>query len=343
MTYNKPTESQKQNLIQWYQAHFRALPWRKTKDPYQIWISETMLQQTTTQAVVPYFERFMQQFPTLQDLANSHLDQVLENWSGLGYYSRARNLHKAAKALKALKKFPSRYEELIEFPGLGPYTARAVASLAFEQNVGVLDGNVIRILCRIHGLKWEWWKTKERQALQKLSDLWVTGHSSSVMNQAMMELGATICAPKSPSCLLCPLKQSCRSQKLDLVPQIPLSKTRKAKEIWLWTPQLRLRSNQIFLSEKHELPFLKSQPMPGGKIQKVAKKPTKFDFRHSITHYDIYVHVDSKPTPVEALKGKWVPLNELSKTNPSSLLRKLVETHQLRSRRHSPAGSAVYK
>ncbi len=164
----------KNRFLEWYRKNRRDLPWRHTRDPYSIWISETMLQQTTTQAVIPFYERFLKRFPDVRSLAAGRLEDVFEMWSGLGYYSRARNLHKAAKAL-AERRFPRRFEELIELPGFGPYTARAVASLAFGQEAGVLDGNVIRVLSRVHDLAEEWWKTSGRKKLQTLSDAWVQG------------------------------------------------------------------------------------------------------------------------------------------------------------------------
>ena len=138
-----------ENLINWYLANRRPLPWRKDKNPYTIWISEVMLQQTTVAAVIPYFERFIERFPNQHTLAQAELSEVYEYWAGLGYYSRARNLHASAKIISD-SGFPEDYSQLIQLPGFGPYTARAVASLAFDQKVGVLDGNVIRVLSRVH-------------------------------------------------------------------------------------------------------------------------------------------------------------------------------------------------
>src|SRR6185312_12760226 len=166
----KPMQLQ---LLEWYRANRRELPWRASRDPYRIWISETMLQQTTTTAVIPFFERFVARFPDLKALAQSTEAEVLEMWSGLGYYSRARNLHKAAQALVARGGFPQTHEELAEFPGFGPYTARSVASLAFDQAVGVVDGNVIRVLSRCEGEDWEWWRPNVRQQIQNRADAWV--------------------------------------------------------------------------------------------------------------------------------------------------------------------------
>src|SRR5688572_19286950 len=134
-------DTAKRQLLEWYAQNKRALPWRENRDPYRIWISETMLQQTTTTAVIPYFERFTRKFPDLKTLAKAPQSEVVEAWAGLGYYSRARNLHKSAQALFAAGGFPRRFRELIELPGFGPYTSRSVASLAFDESVGVVDGN----------------------------------------------------------------------------------------------------------------------------------------------------------------------------------------------------------
>lgn len=145
------------SLVAWYQKNKRVLPWRKDRNPYRIWISEVMLQQTTVAAVVPFYERFLERFPTVDDLAKASIEQVYEVWAGLGYYSRARNLHKAAQSIFE-HGFPQKAEQLIELSGFGPYTSRAVASLAFNEHVGVLDGNVIRVLTRRYGLDIPWWE-----------------------------------------------------------------------------------------------------------------------------------------------------------------------------------------
>lgn len=283
-----------------------------------------MLQQTTTQVVIPYFERFIEAFPTVQDLSQAPLEKVYTYWSGLGYYSRARNLHLAAKKLNLLKSFPKKASNLITYPGFGPYTSRSVSSLAFDEPVGVLDGNVIRVLTRVHDLDCEWWKTKERKFLQELADQWVSQFSSREMNQALMELGATICTPRSPSCALCPIKRSCLSLKNDHIALRPKSKPKKKKVIIHWVVQARLRKNQILLDANHPYPFLKSQPLPLGEMKVVKDKPKKFHFKHLITHYEIFVSIDSGQKRGKAEGGEWVPLKDLAQISPSSLVRKVV-------------------
>lgn len=324
--FSEPSSSQKKQLLKWYDEHHRPLPWRKTKNPYDIWISETMLQQTTTQAVIPYFEKFMQSFPTLSDLARASLEDVYAQWSGLGYYSRARNLHKAAQELnKKHPYFPQSHQELIPFPGFGPYTARAVSSLAFEEPVGVLDGNVIRVLCRVHDLDLEWWKPKVRAQLQDLVDLWVRDQSSSQMNQALMELGATICTPRSPSCLLCPLKTSCLARRRQTIDLRPKTKPRKKKVRLLWKVQAFTSHDSICLQTPHSYPILKSQALPHGEMKIITQKPKNFLFAHTITHYEIFVSIDSSHKKRKAGTGDWVSFDDLKRKSPSSLLRKVVQ------------------
>lgn len=323
----KPTPSTR--LLEWYRANRRELPWRADRDPYRIWISEVMLQQTTTTAVIPFFERFVLKFPTLDSLARSPIEDVLEAWAGLGYYSRARNLHKSAQALAALPRFPDNHRELIELPGFGPYTARSVASLAFGEPVGVVDGNVIRVLSRVEGQDWDWWRPKVRDVIQDRADAWVQGVPSSELNQALMELGRTICTPQSPSCLLCPLQQNCLSYKQDLIASRPRPKPRRAREFWIWEPQLTLRDGKILLRKNSQVPFLRDQWLPPGKARRVDSKPKTFHYRHSITHHDIFVTVGEPIRKIEK-DDKWVSVEEMRRYVPTSLLQKAL-VHAQRS------------
>ncbi|MFN8943830.1 MAG: A/G-specific adenine glycosylase, partial [Pseudobdellovibrionaceae bacterium] len=155
-------------LKTWYLQNQRPLPWRKNQNPYAVWISEVMLQQTTVQAVIPFYERFLKRFPTVKSLADASLDDVYSYWSGLGYYSRARNIHSAAQII-AQNGFPQSYQQLMFLPGFGPYTARAVSSISFQENVGVVDGNVIRVISRVFGRNDDWWQNKQRDEYQKIA------------------------------------------------------------------------------------------------------------------------------------------------------------------------------
>ena len=249
------------DLINWYVQNRRELPWRKHKDAYKIWISEVMLQQTTVAAVVPYYEKFISRFPTVHILAKAKEEDVLEHWAGLGYYSRARNLHRSAQHLSK-SGFYKTAAELIELPGFGPYTSRAVASIAFNEPVGVLDGNVIRVLSRRFGLKLDWWNTKEKQILQNLSDQLAATKKNSEINQGLMELGASICTPKKPLCLLCPWKKRCVSFAKGIVESLPLPKPKVNFEIWHWTLKPHLKNDFIHLTPNATTPFLKKLPFP---------------------------------------------------------------------------------
>lgn len=317
----------REQLLKWYHQNKRPLPWRKNRDPYLIWISEVMLQQTTVAAVIPYFERFTQKFPNVKTLAKATLPQVYEQWAGLGYYSRARNLHKAAQlvANQLNGHFPKTTTQLIELPGFGPYTSRAVASLAFNEKVGVLDGNVIRVLSRRYGLSVPWWNTKERQHLQNLSDQMAQTEKNADLNQALMELGATVCTPKKPLCLLCPWKNNCLALSKDQIEKLPLSKPKQEKEIWQLNFKVQQKSKRIFLEPMSATPFLKKEWFPSAKSEKLSAKPKKYAFTHSVTKYNIFVNVQlDHQTKKLNLEGQWIDLNQIKKINPSSLMTKIL-------------------
>ena len=312
-------------LLKWYRENKRDLPWRRRKDPYPIWISEVMLQQTTVAAVIPYFEKFLKLFPTAKDLAKAPEPEVLAAWAGLGYYSRARNLHKAAKEIAA-RGFPETAAELLELPGFGPYTSRAVASIAFDEPVGVLDGNVIRVLSRKYGKKLAWWTQAGRQELQDLSDELAQAGAPADTNQALMELGATICTPQKVSCLLCPWSADCVAREKNLVEKLPLKKPRKESEVWIWQPEVHIRKNQVALVQNNYAPFLKGQWIFPGQVLTSKEKPKKFDVKHFITHHDIYIQIQKGSSPPKSAKlTQWVELNNLQQVNPSSLLTKVLQ------------------
>lgn len=312
----------KQNLLLWYETNQRPLPWRANRDPYSIWISETMLQQTTTTAVIPYFKRFMTRFPTLKSLAEASEKEVLEAWAGLGYYSRARNLRKSALALQSRGGFPETYEELQDFPGFGPYTSRSVASLAFDCSCGVVDGNVIRFFSRLYKKDWSWWKSQARHEIQTLADEWVKDLSSYKMNQALMEIGRTICTPKSPACLLCPVRNFCLAFKSGSTANYPLPKPRREREIWLWQPFIEVQRGKIRIQFNSHLPFMRNQWLLPGTARKAKAKPRKYDFKHTITHHDIFVTVKPHLPKLSSSEGKWIPLKEIKQYVPASLVQK---------------------
>ena len=220
----------RKQLLGWFHQFQRDLPWRRTKDPYRIWLSEIMLQQTRVAAAIPYYERFLQRFPDVRALAAAPQEEVLRQWSGLGYYSRARNLQKAAQQIVAKHggQFPVRLEDALALPGIGSYTAPAILSIAFGEKLAVLDGNVARVLARVNAARGDLRESKRWQALQGTADCLLDPESPGDWNQAMMELGATLCMPKSPQCLLCPVAQFCEARKLGIAESLPEKRTKRA-------------------------------------------------------------------------------------------------------------------
>jgi A/G-specific adenine glycosylase len=203
-----------------------------------------------------------------------------------------------------------------------------VASLAFDEPVGVVDGNVIRVLARVEGQDWNWWQNSTRQEIQKRADAWVQGFPSHQMNQALMELGRTICTPQSPSCLLCPLQKDCLSLKQGKVLERPKSKPRREREFWTWTPQLTVKNGKILLRRNTDVPFLRGQWLPPGTAARVKRKPKSFDYRHSITHHDIFVTLEA---PIRKITKEdiWIPLGEIARYVPASLVQKAIDFFHL--------------
>jgi A/G-specific adenine glycosylase len=227
-TQNPP--ALRKSLLRWFAANRRDLPWRRTSDPYRIWLSEVMLQQTRVETVIPYYERFLSAFPTVAELAAAQLDDVLRLWAGLGYYSRARNLHAAAKAVAEEQRghFPKSTAKLATLAGVGRYTAAAIASIAFGERAAVLDGNVKRVLARLLAIRES---IDDRHTVDRLwseAEALVDPASPGDFNQAMMELGATICTPRSPRCDECPVRARCAAAQLGLAAELPI-KARKAQ------------------------------------------------------------------------------------------------------------------
>jgi A/G-specific adenine glycosylase len=202
-------------LLGWFRQFQRDLPWRRTKDPYRVWISEIMLQQTRVAAVIPYYERFLTRFPDVRSLAEAPQEEVLRLWSGLGYYSRARNLQKAAQQIVALHggQFPQKEEAVLALSGVGPYTGAAILSIAFGAKLAVLDGNVARVLARLGAIRGDLRESRRWQSLQKTAGAHLDAKSPGDWNQAMMELGAMVCTPRSPQCLLCPVAKFCSARQ----------------------------------------------------------------------------------------------------------------------------------
>lgn len=217
-------------LITWYLQNKRQLPWRETHNPYAIWLSEIILQQTKVVQGTPYYLAFLSKYPTVFDLANAPEDDIMLLWQGLGYYSRARNLHATAKIIATKHKgvFPNTYKELLTLPGIGPYTAAAIASIAFKEHVAVLDGNVFRVLSRIYGITTDISSGQGKKEFQELAQSLIPKKNPDIFNQAIMDFGATQCTPKAPLCSSCDFHSSCIALQTNQVKNLPvkLSKTK---------------------------------------------------------------------------------------------------------------------
>ena len=216
-------------LLSWFAWGQRDLPWRKTKDPYRVWLSEIMLQQTRVAAVVPYYSRFLARFPNLTALARARTEAVLQRWAGLGYYSRARDLHRTAKEILAHHggRFPRGYDAALSLPGIGRYTAAAVLSIAFGEPFAVLDGNVARVLARLGAVRGELRAPATWKNLDDTAHMLLAHDAPGDWNQAVMELGATICTPKSPHCGECPVAAWCRARKLGIAAELPAPRDKR--------------------------------------------------------------------------------------------------------------------
>lgn len=240
-------------LLAWYRENSRDLPWRRTQDPYRIWVSEIMLQQTRVAAVLGYYARFLDAFPTVEDLAAAPTERLMKLWEGLGYYSRARNLQKAAKIVAERGGFPDTYEELLALPGIGDYTASAIASAAFGRREAAVDGNVLRVVARVTDCQDDILDPKTKKAVRA----WVQAimperaEDVRVFNQAAMELGATVCAPNGPpKCLFCPAADFCLGRLRGTAEVLPVKAAKKARRVEERTVFLLLRDGRAALRKR---------------------------------------------------------------------------------------------
>lgn len=217
-------------LLNWFQKHRRELPWRASHDPYRIWVAEVMLQQTRIAAVLPYYHRFLRRFPRVESLARAAQEEVLRLWSGLGYYSRARNLHRAAREIVAHHggKFPGDSESALRLPGIGGYTAAAVLSIAYDEPLAVLDGNVARVLARLGGVRGDLRAPRRWKSLEVTAQQLLAANAAGNWNQAVMELGETICTPQNPRCPSCPISRWCSAYAQGIVGEIPSPRRKRA-------------------------------------------------------------------------------------------------------------------
>ena len=242
-------------LLDWYRKNARDLPWRHTRDPYRIWVSEIMLQQTRVAAVLDYYARFLEAFPTVEDLAAAPEDQLMKLWEGLGYYSRARNLQKTAKLIAERGNFPETYEELMKLPGVGDYTASAVAAIAFGKREPAVDGNVLRVVTRITDCHDDILDPKVKKRIrEQLQEIMPQEEADiRLFNQSVMELGATVCGPNgAPKCDLCPMAELCLARRNGTADVLPVKKPKKQRRIEEKTVFVLLRDGTAALRQREE-------------------------------------------------------------------------------------------
>jgi A/G-specific adenine glycosylase len=328
-------------LLRWYRTNRRRLPWRQSRNPYRILVSEIMLQQTQVQTVIPYYRRFLENFPDLPQLARAPLSKVLKLWEGLGYYSRARNLHALAK--EVMRRFrgrlPSNGRELRALPGIGRYTAGAILSIAFHQDVPVVDGNVQRVLARLYGLRGNLHSVCGQRRLWALAELLLPRGHAGDHNQALMDLGATICTSTSPQCNRCPLRATCRALKMNLVHQIPAKKRKRPLPHFHIGVGVIWRKKKILIAQRPlegllgglwEFPGGRKEPRESlarcvrreteeelGVMVKVGPKLAEVD--HAYSHFKITLHayhcryLSGVPKPRGCRAWRWVSPPELTK------------------------------
>ena len=276
-------------ILQWFQDNGRALPWRDTRDPYAIWLSEIILQQTRIEQGLPYWERFMRHWHTVEELAAASEDEVLREWQGLGYYSRARNLHTAAKQIVEMGGFPRTLEGIKRLKGVGDYTAAAIGSIAFNLPAAVVDGNVYRVLARHYGISTPINTTEGKKEFTALAQELLPARQASAFNQAMMDFGAIQCTPQSPLCLSCPLQESCIAFREDRVAALPVKrKMLKVKERHLTYIYIRYKGRTaIHRRQAGDIwqglyePWLTDEVPPGAIL-------LRQDVKHVLTHRVLY-------------------------------------------------------
>jgi A/G-specific adenine glycosylase len=296
-----------QDLLAWFDRHRRDLPWRRTRDPYGVWLSEIMLQQTRVEVVLPYYERFLARFPRVEDLAAAGIDEVLTLWSGLGYYRRARQLHAAARQIAAAGSFPCTLDGWRELPGIGPYTAAAVSSIAFGVAAPVLDGNVERVVSRWLAQAEDPKASGPRRRLLETAAGLLDAERPGDSNQALMELGATICTPRRPKCLLCPIAPDCRARMAGDPAHYPAARVKRESEKRRLVVAVAERDSRVLLFRRPddsdllagtwELPWVPEAggPTPAALAARYGGTwtlgPRLAEVRHGITFRDLEIGV----------------------------------------------------
>mgnify|MGYP000309591044 CR=1 FL=1 len=342
------TASTAEQLLAWYDRHARALPWRappdRRPDPYHVWLSEVMLQQTTVQAVQPYFHDFLRRWPSVHDLAVAPQEEVLAAWAGLGYYARARNLHKCAQVVSREHdgRFPETEAGLRELPGIGPYTAAAIAAIAFDQPAAPLDGNIERVVARLYAVR-DPLPGAKGTLRTRMAEL-VPRQRPGDFAQAMMDLGATICQPKAPKCMLCPLPERCAGRAQGVAAELPVKAAKRPKPtrraVAFWTARgdgrvlLRRRPQKGMLGGMLEVPSTDWTADAWDDAAALPYAPVAADWdalpgtvRHTFTHFhfEIAVWAARVSAGTEAATGEWWPVDRLGEAGLPTVMRKIAD------------------
>jgi A/G-specific adenine glycosylase len=342
-------------LLKWYKKNGRDLPWRKTSDPYAIWVSEIMLQQTQVATVIPYYQNFLRSFPTLRHLAKANLSKVLKVWEGLGYYSRARNLHRGCQIV--LNHFrgrvPDTLKDLLTLPGIGRSTAGAIRSFAFNKAAPILDGNAKRVLSRLFAVSDNPAKGKTEDLLWKISESLIPKGDASSFNQGLMDLGAMTCTPKEPQCSKCPLREFCKGKASGEPERFPTKTTRK-KIPRIEAISAVIRKNGTVLVQQRppegllgglwEFPNWKNEENGGSrsKLRNYIKKDMGMiaevsgvigTFRQTFSHFKLTLHVYDCESKDGMERGRWVPIKNLSLFPMSRIHRRIAQAIDEKTRR----------
>jgi A/G-specific adenine glycosylase len=330
----------KTRLLPWFSASKRKMPWRSNRTPYRVWISELMLQQTRVDQAAPYFRRFVKRFPSLRSLAAASQADVLKMWEGLGYYSRARNLHRAAGIImeKHGGRFPRHPDDIRALPGIGDYTAAAIGSLAFNLNLAVVDGNVIRVLSRLYAYGKSTRSSEARKELQQMADQLLIKGDAGNYNEAMMELGATICLPKNPLCDTCPVSVACTAYQSGRPADYPVkSAAKKVPHIVVGAAVVTNRKGEVLIAQRREEDMLGGLwEFPGGKqetgesIRQCIVRELKEELginvtvgrflikvKHAYSHFTMDMHTyfariaSGRPRPLHCQNYRWIAVSDL--------------------------------
>ncbi len=346
-----------EQLLTWFAHHARDLPWRQGRAPYRVWVAEVMLQQTQVETVIPYYERFLTRFPTVQALSSASLEEVLKAWEGLGYYARARNLHAAAQQVVNAHngQLPETFEALLALPGVGRYIAGAVASIAFGRDVPAVDGNARRVLCRVFEIREDVTRSAVQRSLEALAASLLPAGQAGAFNEALMELGATLCTPRAPFCDRCPLVDLCQAHAGGEPEALPVKRPRKRTPRYDVAAAVTVRDDgRVLVAQRNTDDMLGGLwEFPGGKREDgetlpqclVREMREELDVKvevgreliaveHAYTHLRITLHafscelVSGEPRCLDCAAFRWVGLAELDALPMSVVDRKVARALQ---------------